>query len=366
VSEHAHPALPDWPGRMPAPVFVVGSMGSGSTLTRLILDSHRHIAIGQETSFMRLITAHRWVPFWRFGDKWFGRLELTAEELDEELVRFYSGLFERFARRHGKQRWGEKTPHHVWHMSEMARLFPDAAFVGIVRHPGGTTGSLVGRFKFEPRPALHHWLRMNNEMVEQGSRLGDRFVLMRYEDLVLKPENTLRELLDWLDEPWDPEVLRHHEIQRRKGAPEVVDGRTLSGDAIDESRVAKWMTSFGDAEREMFRTEAGAWASFFGYDVDTPQPVDDLVPASSQYEHLITGDELAKRRESFRDRVDFTPPPRPAVEGIHKHPKAAKPSANVSPRHRVLRALIRRLPPPLRRTVRAFRRRQRERRLRSR
>ena len=54
------------------PIFIVGPMGSGTTLLRLIVDSHDDIAVAQETSIMRAYLAHRWIPFHRHGGDWYG------------------------------------------------------------------------------------------------------------------------------------------------------------------------------------------------------------------------------------------------------------------------------------------------------
>src|SRR3954462_767381 len=102
------------------PVFVVGSMGAGTTLMRLILDSHDNLAIAQETTFARALLAHKQIPFWKFGSVWYERLGWTPEEFDGELREFYGHLFERFAAQQGKRRWGDKSPHHVWHMQVLA------------------------------------------------------------------------------------------------------------------------------------------------------------------------------------------------------------------------------------------------------
>ena len=51
------------------PVFVVGPMGSGTTLMRLVLDSHSRLALAPETGLARLILAHEQVPFWKFGER---------------------------------------------------------------------------------------------------------------------------------------------------------------------------------------------------------------------------------------------------------------------------------------------------------
>ena len=107
------------------PIFIVGPMGSGTTLMRLIVDSHDNIAIAQETSIMRAYLAHKWIPFHRHGGDWYGRLGWSDDELDERMREFYAGMFERFAAGQGKKRWGDKTP--------VARLAPARA---LPRLPG--------------------------------------------------------------------------------------------------------------------------------------------------------------------------------------------------------------------------------------
>ena len=48
------------------PIFIVGSMRSGSTMLRLILDSHPNIAVPPETGFMGAVAATKVIPNWRF------------------------------------------------------------------------------------------------------------------------------------------------------------------------------------------------------------------------------------------------------------------------------------------------------------
>ena len=75
------------------PVFVVGSMRSGSTMLRLILDSHPRIAVPPETGFMGALAATKRIPEWKFGDGWYERLGWTEAEVDERLREFYDGMF---------------------------------------------------------------------------------------------------------------------------------------------------------------------------------------------------------------------------------------------------------------------------------
>lgn len=137
-----------------APIFVLGSMRSGSTMLRLILDSHENIAIGPETGFMGAVAATKAIPGWTYGKDWYRRLDWTEAELDERLRLVYSGMFQRYAASQGARRWGDKTPFHTGHAAAMAQVFPDAVFVGIVRHPGAVAVSLGKKFHYAFEDAL--------------------------------------------------------------------------------------------------------------------------------------------------------------------------------------------------------------------
>jgi hypothetical protein len=290
--------------RQPGPIFVVGSMRSGSTMLRLILDSHPHIAVGAETGFVGALLAAKRIPNWRYGGEWYQRIGWSEAELDARLHEFYSGMFQRHAARQGKRRWGEKTPFHTAHMATMAQVFPEAVFVGIVRHPGAVAASLRDNFHYAFPDAVSYWSAINLDMVRAATALGDRFVLCRYEDLVSESERVLRALVGWLGEPWSPDVLAHHRVQREKGAPRVVDGSTITRDRIDASRAESWRRSAAPADHDALEG-AAALAGFLGYESRTGREPDGVVTDTPDQVWLSDGADLARRREVWRDRVDF-------------------------------------------------------------
>jgi len=296
------------------PIFIVGTMRSGSTLLRLILDAHENIAIGKETGFMGALAANKVIPNWRYGRDWYERLGWNEQEFDTRLTAFYTGLFTRYAASQGKRRWGDKTPMHSWHMAEMARIFPDAAFLGIVRHPGAVVSSLKRRFHYEVQEAADYWEGTNIEVLRHGVELGDsRFALVRYEDVVGDPETTLREVMSWLGEAWSDDLLRHHEVQRAKGAPRLVDGNTNSQDPINSLRVDRWTDALGEDEREVVRVTTSQLAGILGYDAAGTAAARDVVPDNPfGYRRLMTGGSLARLMRS-----DGAPPMEPRTrEGI--------------------------------------------------
>ena len=87
---------------MPGPIFIVSAMGSGSTLIRLILDSHPNIGIPQETGFMRAYQAHQFIPLKWSGRNWARRMGWSRAELDAELAAFYDRIFTRYIEHQGK------------------------------------------------------------------------------------------------------------------------------------------------------------------------------------------------------------------------------------------------------------------------
>ena len=278
------------------PIFVVGTMRSGSTLFRLIMDAHPNISISEETGFMAGLAATRQIPNWQHGRGWFQRIGWTEEEFDERLRDFYAGLFERYALAQGKSRWGEKTPFHSGYMPLMASVFPDAVFVGIVRHPGAVVHSLVGKFHYQLGEAAAYWDSTNKEILRRGLELGeDRFALLRYEDLVQHSEPTLRELIGWLDEPWSDDVLRHNQVQAARGAPRISAGNTRTRDPIKPDLADRWAEVITKADLRELSDRTGELAGFFGYDPAGPGTRGPLLAVEgTERTRLLTGGALTR------------------------------------------------------------------------
>jgi Sulfotransferase family len=298
-------------------------MGSGTTLLRLILDSHERIAIPQETGFMRAYDANRFIPFKWSGRNWAKRMGWSHEELDAELRAFYGRIFERYAEQSGKPRWGDKTPLHTWHVGDMARLFPDSVFIGVVRHPGATLGSNLRRWGGQGGfdPAVTHYLRYTREVIRQVARRRRRFVLVRYEELVLHTEPVLRELLAWLGEPWSPAVLRHHTVQRARGGRMKVEGGSRADDPIDAERISRWTQTMSRGTRAELERRVGGLGQFLGYSFAEPLALAPLRPGGG----FVVGGRAINARIDRHPELDLrTRGPVPPADGF-LHPRDVQP-----------------------------------------
>lgn len=306
------------------PIFVVGSNGSGSTLLRLMLDSHERIAIPEETGFLRLAMTHEWVPYWPLGNRWHESLGLTDAQMYAAVADFYGGLFASYAAARGKVRWGDKTPFHVWHLELASRLYPEAIVIGIIRHPGGAVASMRRRFRRSIPSGTTHWMRTTRRLLLDAEKLGDRCVLLRYEDLVVSPEPVMRALLARLDEPWSDAVLAHHEVQP---SAEAV-GFTRTDRPIDTSSVSEWESQLRGAPREQMVGRTAVLARFLGYDPEHAVPIEPL--GSPDVPFLLDGIAIAARRASRGEGIDWTRP-RAAPENRPMRPPAPRPKRTAAP-----------------------------------
>ena len=89
--------------------------------------------------------------------------------------------------------------------------YPDGRLISIVRDPRGWLTSSRGRQKPEERDpsvkrALEDWLRSTREAIEAKRRYGDQVAVVAFEDLVLAPASTMRDLARWLEIEDDPQL----------------------------------------------------------------------------------------------------------------------------------------------------------------
>lgn len=252
--------------RMPRPIFLVGCQRSGTTMLRLVLDSHSHISCGPETRFLadlERVVGPDWKRLSQYG--------YSQEEWLERIGDFFDGLQADYARAHGKQRWADKTPLYALNLDFISRMFPDCQIVHVIRD--GRDVAVSHRKRFGYRSALKSaikWPRYIKAARAVGERLpADRYYELRYEAVVDDTEKALRGLFDWFDEPWEPAVLDYNE--HRHDVPEKytkeADKRRggTSGQAIYRSSVGSFRRQLDPLTRLLFFVFARSTLRELGY-----------------------------------------------------------------------------------------------------
>jgi hypothetical protein len=288
------------PGRPAAP-FIVGAGRSGTTLLRLMLDSHPELAVPPETHFIgRLVEAfpggqvtgvafaaalgdeRRWGDFGLDRDELAERLGGSNEVgLDEALRGFYAA----YAEGHGKERWGDKTPGYCESMILIQGLLEEARFIHVIRD--GRDVALATSKRNGKRAARNAatWQRKVSEARVQAEAL-DHYVEVRYEDLVNDAEQTLRRLCDYIALSWDPVMLDYH-TRAAERLRELGDlpGRRIGGRPATAalrrsfyeltleppipSEIGRWRTDLAPEEALAIEHDAGDLLVELGYEVRT-------------------------------------------------------------------------------------------------
>ncbi len=192
------------------PIFIIGCPRSGTTLLRLMLDSHPHISCGPESHFLvefaNIIDRHGY-RIERFGidrDQWY---EKTAD--------FFHNFHMEYAQQRGKQRWAEKTPTYTRHLALVNQLFPNCQLIHMIRNGRDVVSSYHKRWGFlsAMKTAAYRWQQYITLARDFGRTLPkDRYYELRYEDLVSEPEMILRGVFEFLQEPWVPDVLNYDKV----------------------------------------------------------------------------------------------------------------------------------------------------------
>jgi len=213
------------------PLLVLGVRRSGTTLLRVMLDRHSELAVPDESYFLpQIADRHRGrIDVEAFVDD-LRRVETLREwdvPVEEVRARLRPGttageavaaVYETYAARQGKSRWGDKTPMYMEHLGMLAELFPDARYVHLVRDGRDAALSflsmpegIVTKTWAHPRSVADFACQWRSEVVAargSGARVGPaRYLEARYEELVAAPEQELRRICDFAGLAYEPEML---------------------------------------------------------------------------------------------------------------------------------------------------------------
>jgi Sulfotransferase family len=228
---------------MAPPLIVLGVGRSGTTLLRVMLDRNTTLAIPYESFFVPQL-AHRHTrrpKLDEFIDD-LGRLRtlydwgITPDDVRPRLREgmtigeAIAAIFETYAERQGKSRWGDKTPLYMQQLPLLERLFPDALWVHLVRDGRDAALSFLelphgfsGKTWALPRTVAQFAARWRTEIKAArrlGRQSGDRYLELRYEDLVAEPERELRRVCEHASLPWEPGMLDHTRVSDAANMPE--------------------------------------------------------------------------------------------------------------------------------------------------
>lgn len=200
------------------PIFIGGMFKSGTSLLRAMLSQHRAIASGLETYWFEVDLAagkgRAGEPLADYLARLAAYFELPAAEVEAmarasaDAEAFLDTFMTRVARAAGKPRWAEKTPGNITQARRIRARWPQAPVVHIVRDPRDIYASLLEAGKWTSAEDFgSRWCAMFagcEDGIRAGALTPADYLEVRYESLVLAPEPTMRGVVAFVGEDWDP------------------------------------------------------------------------------------------------------------------------------------------------------------------
>lgn len=277
-----------------SPIFVVGCARSGTALLRNLLRSHPRLTFPDESHFIPGFYRRfgdpgsdaeaRRVAGYMLSNMWVKRWELGLSPDDFADCRSFREmicrLYGEWARREGKPRWGDKTPHYLTEIPLLRELFPEAQFIHIYRDGRDVTLSWLRR-TMEPGNtymAARYW----TDRVGEGLRVGralppGAYLEVCYEELLSDSRAVMGRVCEFLGETFcedvlKPDILDLGSVFKRR-AMDAYRRRPQFRNHIVSDNSWQWRTKMGERQRVLVESIAGDVLEELGYEVAGPRRV---------------------------------------------------------------------------------------------
>ncbi len=267
------------------PIFICGSMKSGTTLLCQLLDNHpnllvmpwdshytKHIKKWKRTQFPdisaywlhTLINPSGKEPFWFLGkertvfETFLQYLHYFLTHTQRDI--FVCGVLAIYAanrnrlRSHHIKYWVEKTPHNELKAPMLHARFPHSIFIHILRDPLTNIPSLMRLSRIRnwgrtPGKYAHSIKKLFRAARYNQKVIGkNKYHIIRYEDLVSKPKQTLTGICEILNIPFDETLL----VPTENGRPGISNSMYIEsrveGQILDQSRNERYKKELSEEE----------------------------------------------------------------------------------------------------------------------
>lgn len=282
-------------------VFILGNPRSGTSLLRLMLNSHPAIAAPPESGFL-----HWWYPkykYWNAEDSQstekvlcFIDDILTSKKIEtwcidkNKLVEFiherkplsYSELgslvyiFWAMTNRKSPYVIVDKNNYYIHHLNDLISIWPDAKFIFLIRDGRDVACSYLDIEKLETtspyKPVLpttiktiaEEWQRNNSNIYEFLNTLPkERWRMIKYEDIVMNTRIALIELVSFLNLEFSEQMLLYYLANNEPAS--TMDWKKKTLEKPDVLNIGRYKSRLKPDDVELFNRIASPMLNFTGY-----------------------------------------------------------------------------------------------------
>jgi hypothetical protein len=187
------------------PAFILSTVRSGSTLLRVLLDSHSKLHAPHELHLRDVLVKVRTQPATKAMDE----LGLDGDQLQYLL---WDRLLHRELERHGKRFLVNKTPTDVFIAERIRACWPDARFLFLLRHPASIARS---RAEARPQDSVEENVAKVRKYADalEAARAAFPGHVVRYEELTADPGGELERICSFLGVAFEPQMLEYDRFE---------------------------------------------------------------------------------------------------------------------------------------------------------
>ncbi|PJA28167.1 MAG: hypothetical protein CO189_05230 [candidate division Zixibacteria bacterium CG_4_9_14_3_um_filter_46_8] len=249
-------------------IFIIGMPRSGTTMLERILESHSMIMGGPEP---HLLTPLAHLGYFDKVDKapydhilaaesqklFVSTLPKKEQDYIDACRAYCDVLYGRLLTSAGKKHYLDKTPAYGLILPFLSKIYPDAKYIVLTRHPMAIFSSFANSFFDGDYATAQNYNPVLNRYIPAMARFlrQDKvsFINVRYEDLVKDPETWVGKIYEYIGIPFEKETI---DYGKKEPAPEA--GKGL-GDPLGVKQhtrpttksVKKWVDELGSDQAKL-------------------------------------------------------------------------------------------------------------------
>ncbi|WP_452231458.1 sulfotransferase family protein [Lacinutrix sp. MEBiC02595] len=283
--------------------YILGNPRSGTSLLRLILNSHSQITVPPECGFLlwlepkykswnatnlNAIDINAFVQDVQQSKKfetWNVSSQTIINSIEEEQPVNYAALaqcvYRSYASLEGKNPLfiGDKNNYYIHHLQELDAIIPNSFAIHLIRdgrdivHSYREINKISNTYKYKPNlpfsiaEIAQQW-QTNNLNINSFYKENLNYIVVRYEDLLENPEGVLSKILDKFNLSYEDKML---EFYKENALKQIEPKETLAWKLktlkpLDKNNVGIYREKLTALEIKEFNTIAGSSLKLFGYD----------------------------------------------------------------------------------------------------
>jgi len=215
------------------PIFLLGTQRSGSTLLTRMLSMHSSLFMQNEMALQGLFDAPIGQDelYHRIVNRLHEQHKIDVNELQANGVQ-----------------WGWKEPLLTPYLETVKDHFPDSKYIVLVRDPRAVVASYIDNkwgLGTNAYTGALRWLDEVSKQLEFYDKYADQSFLIKYEDLLAHPEQSLSAICEFLALPFEQSMVEYYkkplEFDQNKSNVNTMKPLNTKG-------ISKWKQVFSEAQ----------------------------------------------------------------------------------------------------------------------